>query len=153
MSPTFLRRQRAFTIVEIMVVLLIIGILAATILPNVVGKSDRAKRVKARADVTMIESFLDQFYLDMDRYPTTEEGLHVLYEKPEDDAARWGGPYPAKRIPKDPWKNPYVYEYPASRSDLQYDLFSRGRDGEEGGEAEDADVTNWMSDEDDESEE
>jgi general secretion pathway protein G len=135
--------RQAFTLVELMVVLLILGILAVAIVPNVVGKTDRAKRTKAQSDIAVIEGLLDQFYLDMSRYPTTDEGLKALYEAPEQDQEKWHGPYPKKPISKDPWGNPYVYECPGTHSSLPYELTSYGRDGKEGGEGEDADVTSW----------
>lgn len=137
------RMWRAFTLVELMVVLLILGILAVAIVPNVVGKSDRAKRTKAEADVAVLEGLLDQFYLDLSRYPTTEEGLRVLYYQPEQDQDKWRGPYSKKPITNDPWGRAYVYECPGSRSSLPYEIMSFGRDGREGGEGDDADIISW----------
>ncbi len=135
--------RSAFTLVELMVVLLILGILAAAIVPNVVGKTDRAKRTKAQADIAVIESLLDQFYLDMGRYPTTEEGLNALYYAPEQDQEKWHGPYPKKPISKDPWGHEYVYECPGTHSSLPYEVSSYGRSGREGGEGDDAPVISW----------
>ena len=143
-TPHFaLLTRKAFTLVELMVVLLILGILAVAIVPNVVGKTDRAKRTKAESDVAVIEQLLDQFYLDMGRYPTTEEGLNALYYAPEQDQEKWHGPYPKKPISKDPWGHDYVYESPGTHSSLPYEVSSYGRDGKEGGEGEDADVISW----------
>ena len=144
-----LRRKRAFTLIELMVVLVILGILAAAIMPNIVGKRDKARRTKAQADIAVIEGLLDQFYLDMGRYPTTEEGLRVLFYEPEEDAEKWGGPYSKKPIAKDPWGNPYLYESPGTRSSLSlsYELMSLGKDGQEGGEGYDADITSWPEEE------
>ena len=140
------RRTRGFTLIELMVVVVIIAILATAIVPNVVGKSDKAKKAKAQTDIAMIESLLDQFYLDMNRYPTTEEGLRVLYFPPEDDQNKWKGPYPKKPIPKDPWDNPYGYESPGTSSAQPYEVWSYGRDGEEGGEEEfDIDIVSWVN--------
>ena len=150
MMTTRFRGAQAFTLIELMVVLVILGILAVAIVPNVVGKSDQAKRTKAQADIAVIESFLDQFHLDMNRYPTTEEGLRVLYHPPEDEPDKWRGPYSKKPIPKDPWGNRYVYECPGSRTSLPYELMSLGRDGNEGGEAHDADITSWATEDDEE---
>jgi general secretion pathway protein G len=135
--------RSAFTLVELMVVLLILGILAVAIVPNVVGKTDRAKRTKAQADIAVIESLLDQFYLDMGRYPTTEEGLNVLYYPPEEDKEKWHGPYPKKPIGKDPWGHDYIYECPGTHTSLPYEISSLGRTGKEGGEGEDAPVISW----------
>jgi len=140
------RTTSAFTLIELMVVLVILAVLAVAIVPNVIHKPAKAKRVKAQSDIATIENLLDQFYLDMDRYPTTDEGLRALFYRPEEDEDRWGGPYSKKPISNDPWGNPYVYENPGSRSDLSYDLLSYGADGEEGGEEENADITNWVTD-------
>ena len=144
-----LRKQKAFTLIELMVVLVILGILAVAILPNIVGKSDKASRTTAQADIAVMEGLLDQFYLDMGRYPTTEEGLRVLFYEPEEDAEKWGGRYSKKPIGKDPWGNPYLYESPGTRSSLSlpYELMSLGKDGQEGGEGYDADITNWPEEE------
>jgi len=135
--------RSAFTLIELMVVLMILGILVVAIVPNVVGKTDRAKRTKAQADIAVIEALLDQFYLDMGRYPTTEEGLKALYYAPEQDQDKWHGPYPKKPIPKDPWGHDYVYECPGTHSSLPYEVSSYGRSGREGGEGEDAPVISW----------
>ena len=144
-----LRKQKAFTLIELMVVLVILGILVVVIVPNVVGKSDMASCTTARANIAIIEGLLDQFYLDMGRYPTTEEGLRVLFYEPEEDAEKWGGPYPKKPIGKDPWGNPYIYESPGTRSalSLPYELMSLGKEGQEGGEGYDADITSWPEEE------
>ena len=110
MAYTHKRRERGFTLIELMVVLIILALLVTMIVPNVVGKSDEAKVKKAQMDIAMIEALLDQFYLDMDRYPTTEEGLGSLYRSPDEDEDKWKGPYPKKPISADPWGNRYVYQ-------------------------------------------
>ncbi len=138
------RAESAFTLIELLVVLAILAILAVTILPNVVGKKEGAMRTKAQTDIAMIESLLDQYYLDMDRYPSPEEGLRVLYFRPDEETEKWKGPYSKKPIPNDPWGNPYIYDSPGTHSALPYEVMSCGRDGEEGGEAEDADVVSWV---------
>jgi len=149
MNRPFGNRQSAignlwgFTLVELMVVLLILGILAAAIVPNVVGRTDSAKHTKAQSDIAIIEGLLDQFYLDMGRYPTTEEGLNALYYAPEQDQEKWHGPYPKKPIPKDPWGHDYVYECPGTHSSLPYEVSSYGRSGREGGEGADAPIISW----------
>jgi general secretion pathway protein G len=101
-------------------------------------------QTKAQTDIAMIESLLDQFYLDMGRYPTTEEGLRVLYFTPEEETEKWKGPYSKKPIPNDPWGNPYVYESPGIHSSQPYEVMSYGADGEEGGESENADIVSWV---------
>ncbi len=138
-----IRAAQAFTLIELMVVLLILGILAVAIVPNVVGKTDAAKRTKAQSDIAVIEGLLDHFYLDLGRYPTTEEGLRVLYSPTEQDKEKWRGPYSKKPISKDPWGNPYVYENPGTHSSQPYEVTSFGKDGKEGGDGDNADITSW----------
>ena len=127
---------------------MILALLATLIVPNVVGKSDDAKQTKAKADIAMIEALIDQFYLDMGRYPASEEGLRVLYVSPEDPDGKWKGPYPKKPITGDPWDNPYGYESPGMRSMQPYEVWSFGRDGQEGGEGYDVDIVSWVDLED-----
>lgn len=142
------RRERGFTLIELMVVLVILALLATVIGTNVVGKSDDAKQTKAKTDIAMIESLLDQFYLDLGRYPATEEGLAVLFRRPDEDEAKWKGPYSKKPIPPDPWDNPYIYECPGTHSGMPYEVSSLGKDGQEGGEGYDMDLTSWAGVED-----
>ena len=137
------REEQGFTLVELMVVLVILALLATTIATSVVGKSDKAKQAKAKTDIAMVESLLDQYYLDMDRYPTTDEGLRVLYYRPDEEDEKWQGPYSKKPIPPDPWGNLYTYECPGIHSDQPYEVASYGKDGEEGGEEYDEDITSW----------
>lgn len=138
------RREGGFTLIELMVVLAILAILATAILPNIVGKRERAAQTKAQTDIAMIESLLDQFYLDLGRYPTSEEGLRILYFAPGEETEKWKGPYSKKPIPNDPWDNPYIYECPGSRTSQPYEVASFGKDGEEGGEGDDADIVSWV---------
>ncbi len=143
------KRNQGFTLIELMVVMAILALLAAVIAPNVVGKSDEAKQTKAITDIAVIEALLDQFYLDMGRYPSTEEGVRVLYFPPEEAAEdEWGGPYSKKPIPNDPWKNPYIYESPGSHSGQPYEVCSYGKDKQEGGEGYDEDIVSWVELED-----
>ena len=128
--------EGGFTLIELMVVLAILAILATAILPSVIGKKEGAMQTKAQTDIAMIETLLDQFYLDMGRYPTTEEGLRVLYFAPEEEDEKWKGPYSKKPIPDDPWGYPYVYECPGTHTTQPYEVASYGKDGEEGGEDE-----------------
>lgn len=133
------RRLHAFTLIELMVVILILAILAALIVPRVVGRQDEAKRSKAAADISSLSSALQQFRLDCDRYPSTEEGLMALRQAPP-DVNNWKGPYLQKAIPTDPWGNEYVYEYPGADEE-SYVLLSFGADGVEGGENNNADIS------------
>lgn len=141
------RNERGFTMIELMVVLVILVLLVTMIVPNIVGKSDQAKVTKAKTDIAMMESFLDQFYLDTGRYPEQEEGLRVLYYQPDGEVDGWKGPYSKKPIPDDPWGNPYVYAIPGTHSTQPYEIFSLGRDGQEGGEKFDADIVSWVDEE------
>lgn len=134
----------AFTLIELMIVAVVLAILAAAIVPNVVGRAEKARRSRAKSDIAMLESLLDNFYLDVGRYPTTEEGLRVLYYAPEEGAEQWGGPYMKKPQFTDPWGNEYVYRSPATNTEMPYEIISYGADGEEGGEDDNADVTSYI---------
>jgi general secretion pathway protein G len=138
------KNQRlAFTLVELMVVVVIIGILAATILPSLIGTSTDAKIGAAKGQVAELESAVERFYVHMDRYPTTEEGLKVLSEAPTgDDAKNWRGPY-IKQLRNDPWGNAYQYHYPGTHHPTSFDLWSRSEGGQDGGEGNQADIGNW----------
>jgi general secretion pathway protein G len=134
------RRQRGFTLIELLVVIIIIGLLAALVGPRFFGKVGSAKLKAAKAQIEMFGTALDTFRLDVGRYPTTEEGLKALREKPA-GVDHWEGPYLPKEIPLDPWGRPYVYKSPGDHE--EYDLFSYGLDGSEGGEGENQDVVSW----------
>ncbi len=129
-----------FTLIEVLVVVLIIGILAAIVGPRVIGKADDARRTRVVADLKSVETALDLYKLDNGVYPTTEQGLEALVTKPTvgNVPANWkdGGYLP--RVPVDPWGQPYAYAYPGT--EREYDLFSLGADGQPGGEGPNADV-------------
>lgn len=134
------RRQRGFTLIELMIVIVIIGLLAGLVGPRLFGYLTQAKQKSAKAQIELFGTALDAFRLDVGRYPTTEEGLKALREKPANLEA-WKGPYLPKEIPMDPWGRPYLYKSPGDHG--EYDLFSYGLDGVEGGEGENEDVVSW----------
>jgi len=140
------RDARGFTLIELMVVVVILGILAGLIIPKIMGKPEEAKRLKARMQVEQLEQALKLYYLDNGEYPTTEQGLNSLVEKPATEPVpkRWkeGGYLEKKKIPADPWDNPFVYISPGVH-DKDFDLVSYGADKEEGGEGKYADVESW----------
>ena len=136
------RRSAGFTLLEIMVVVIIIGVLAATIIPQFMGTKDDAKVSAAKADVAQLENALERFNLHMDRYPTMEEGLKVLVEVPTGEDKKWRGPY-IKLLRHDPWGNAYQYRIPGIHHTSTFDVWSRGADGQDGGDGPNADVGNW----------
>ncbi len=135
-------RTAAFTLVELMVVVVIIGILAATIVPRVVNSSHEAKINAAKGSVAELSAALERFYVHLDRYPTTEEGLKVLLEAPSGDNGKWRGPH-IEKLHNDPWGNPYQYRAPGAHRTSSYDIWSRGADGQDGGDGDNADIGNW----------
>lgn len=141
------RTQRGFTLVEIMVVVVIIGILGMLVLPKVLGRTGEARVTAARTDIATIQQALQLYKLDNQRYPTTEQGLQALVQKPTSGPAAngWkeGGYLPS--LPKDPWHAPYQYLNPSLHGG-EFDVFSLGADGQPGGTGEDADVGSWEAD-------
>ena len=138
-------RQRGFTLLEIMVVVVIIGLLAAVVVPQFMGRVDDARVAKAKQDIQALETGLTMYKLDNFNYPTGEEGLKALVEKPNDpNVKNWRAGGYLKRLPKDPWGNDYQYQYPGTHGEV--DVFSLGADGQAGGEGVNADVGNWNLD-------
>jgi len=136
-------RQRGFTLIEIMVVIVILGVLAALVVPRVLDRPDEARAVAAKSDLATIYSALKLYRLDNQRYPTTEQGLNALVAKP--DAApvppNWKPGGYLERLPKDPWGRPYQYLNPGLKGEV--DVFSYGADGQSGGTGIDADIGSW----------
>ncbi|MBB6561408.1 general secretion pathway protein G [Acidovorax soli] len=138
-----LRRAGGFTLIELLIVMVILGLLASLVGPRLFGQLDASKVKAARTQIEMLGAAMDTYRLDMSRYPSTEQGIAALSEKPADaaEAARWRGPYLKKKVDKDPWGNSYVYRAPGEKSD--YELSSLGADGKEGGSGDDADIRSW----------
>ena len=137
--------NRGFTLIELMVVIIILGILAMYVAPKIMGRPGEARQVKARLDIQNIESALKLYKLDNGIYPTTEQGLLALVEQPETGTVprKWktGGYLEKCRVPKDPWGNDFVYLSPGLKGD--FDIISYGLDGVPGGEEENKDANNW----------
>lgn len=136
------KKSGAFTLIEIMVVVIILGILAATIIPQFVGTTQEAKVSTAKSNIAELESALERYYVHMDRYPTTEEGLKALTDAPPGGDSKWRGPY-IKLLRPDPWGHPYQYKNPGTHKSSGFDLYSFGADGVDGGEGDNADIGNW----------
>jgi len=138
--------QRGFTLIEIMVVVIIIGLLAAVVVPQFLGRVDDARVSKAKQDIQALETALTMFKLDNFTYPSTEMGLRALVEQPTDSSIRnWRAGGYLKRVNKDPWGNDYQYAFPGSHGG-EFDLYSFGADGAPDGEELNADIGNWNLD-------
>jgi general secretion pathway protein G len=137
------KSQSGFSLVEIMVVVVVLGILAATIIPQFMTTAHDAKVGTAKKSIAELGSALERFYIHMDRYPTTEEGLKVLVEMPAGEENSWRGPY-IQMVRPDPWGTPFQYRFPGTRSTARYDLWSRGADMADGGDDKGADIGNWQ---------
>lgn len=139
------RARAGFTLIEMLVVIIVIGLLAGLVGPRILGRVSEARSATARTQIELLGLALDNYRLDNGGYPTTEENLAALQERPARDPAplTWRGPYLKKAIPSDPWGRPYHYLSPGKLSPTTYDLWTLGRDGQEGGEEDDADVVSW----------
>lgn len=131
------RYATGFTLLELLVVVVIIGVLVAYVAPRYFQQIGKSERTAALGQIDALQKAIDAYWLDTGRYPSTEQGLAALTAKPE-AVARWNGPYLQRSAPSDPWGNPYIYRHPGSAGD--YDLYSLGKDGRPGGEGDDADL-------------
>jgi general secretion pathway protein G len=136
----FLRRSAGFTLLELLVVMLIIGLLAGYVAPRYFAQIGKSEVKAAKAQIDALEKALDQYRLDVGHYPTTEQGLNALMVRPAEET-KWQGPYLKKAVPMDPWGHPYQYKSPGEHGEV--DLLSFGKDGQPGGSDEAADITNW----------
>lgn len=136
------RRNRGFTLLELMVVVVIIGVLAALIAPTVLHRAEEAKVTAAKADIAAINNALKLYKLDNGRFPTGDQGLDALVNKPSSGPVSSGWKQELDKLPKDPWGNPYLYANPGAHG--EFDVFSYGADGQAGGEGNDADIGSWQ---------
>ncbi|MGE5522272.1 MAG: type II secretion system major pseudopilin GspG [Rhodospirillaceae bacterium] len=134
------RACSGFTLLELLVVMVIIGLLAGYVGPKYFSQVGKSETKVAKAQIDAIEKALDQYRLDAGHYPSTEQGLAALTQRPANEP-KWGGPYLKKDVPADPWGRPYLYRAPGEHG--EYDVYSYGKDGQPGGSAEAADVTSW----------
>ncbi len=133
--------RKGFTLIEIMLVVIIIGVLVAMVVPNIAGRGEQARKTTARTDIEAnLSTAIDLYHMDTGSYPTTEQGLQALIAAPSSGPSSWNGPYlKKKRIPKDPWGHEYVYVFPGKNNTDGFDLSSLGADGTESAD----DITNW----------
>ena len=136
-SPTF--RHRGFTLLELLVVMVILGLLAGYVAPKYFAQVGKSETKAARAQIEALEKSFDMYRLDTGHYPSTEQGLQALVVRPPNEP-KWNGPYLKKAVPVDPWGRKYLYKFPGEHGD--YDIQSLGKDGRPGGEADNADVSN-----------
>ena len=133
-------KAQGFTLLELLVVMVIIGLLAGYVGPKYFEQIGKSENKTAKAQIDALGKALDQYRIDTGRYPSSEQGLSALYKKPSNEP-KWSGPYLKKNIPNDPWDKPYLFKSPGEHGD--YDLYTLGKDGQLGGEKESEDVVNW----------
>lgn len=134
-----LDNQKGFSLIELLIVMVILGLLASLVGPKMFGKLGMAKQKTAKTQIEMLMTAMDSYRLDVGKYPSSQEGLEALVENTGSD--KWAGPYIQKGVPKDPWDNEYEYQNPGQNGEI--DIFSYGADGQSGGDGENADVGSW----------
>lgn len=134
--------EEGWTFMETLIVIAIVLILSSTVGYMAVRNIPKARIAAAKTQIDSFAAALESYYIDCGRYPTEEQGLDALWEKPENGVNNWDGPYLLKRVPDDPWGNPYIYRVPGSHG-FPYEIISYGSDGQEGGEGNDADIASW----------
>jgi general secretion pathway protein G len=139
-STKRMTRLGGFTLLELLVVMVIIGLLAAYVGPKYFSQIGKSQVKTAKAQIVALEKALDQYRLDTGHYPAAQDGLNALVHKPGSET-KWDGPYLTKAVPDDPWGHPYIYKIPGDHGEV--DIISLGRDGRPGGDGEDADIGNW----------
>lgn len=139
-SRRLIQAEGGFTLLELLVVMVIIGLLAGYVGPKYFSQIGKSEVKATRAQIDSLGKALEQYRLDTGKYPSAEEGLAALITRPASES-KWDGPYLTKKVPLDPWGNPYIYKFPGEHG--EYDLISNGKDGQPGGEGEAADITNW----------
>lgn len=138
--PLGARRAAGFTLLELLVVMVIIGMLAGFVAPKFFAQIGKSETKTARAQIDALEKSLDQYRLDVGHYPSTEQGLSALNERPAGEA-KWSGPYLKKTVPLDPWSHPYIYKFPGEHG--EFDLYSYAKDGQPGGSGEAEYIVSW----------
>ena len=142
MKRNKITNERGFSLMELLIVMVILGLLAALVGPTFWRHESRAKLQSAKSQISLFETAIDTYRLEVGKFPTTDQGLQALRARPQ-GVEKWGGPYLPKNIPPDPWENAYDYKSPGEHGD--YDIISYGADGQSGGEGEDQDVVNWKN--------
>ncbi|MDE0186006.1 MAG: type II secretion system major pseudopilin GspG [Candidatus Poribacteria bacterium] len=136
--------ESGVTLIELLIVIVILGLLAGVIALNVMPQIDNAKVATSRQDIERLKMALNLYSLQVGDYPTTEQGLEALWNPPNPVPANWNGPYVEKPKFEDSWGNEYIYQYPGNHAGYNYDLYSLGKDGKQGGDGYNADITNWI---------